>query len=158
MLRLAAGQFLPRAVPGRAHDRHVIVHLTGLIAGALLVRRYRTLPLLMRAAVFAQIADFVTFAIVWNGFQEERNPLANLILQTVIELSGDVGDLSAWLAALLLIGLKYALIAYLVWAAPILGRYRRPVLLLATVAGVIGAVSNFRLFGIFIGPENIPLL
>jgi hypothetical protein len=135
----------------------VIVHLTGLTVGALLVRRYRTVPMLLRGAVFAQIADLVTFAIVWNGFQEERNPLANLILQTVIGLTGDLGDLSSWLAAVVLVGLKCALIAYLAWAAPILGRYRKPVLLLATAAGAIGALSNARLFGIFIGPENIPL-
>jgi hypothetical protein len=136
----------------------VIVQLAGLILAVLLARRFRALPGLLRAAVFAQIADFATFSIVWNDFQEEHNPVADLILRTIIRVTGDLGEASNLLAALVLISLKCALIGYLIWAAPELGRYRRLVLVLALTAGAVGALSNFRLFGIFIGPGNVPML
>jgi hypothetical protein len=137
----------------------IVLQVIGPVLGVLLIRRFRSLPGLLRAAVFAQIADFVTFAIVWTGFQKESNPLANLILQTVVGLAGgEESELASLTAGLVLIGLKIALIGYLVWAAPILGRYRRLVLVAALAAGVVGALSNLRLFGIFIGPGNVPLL
>lgn len=137
----------------------MITQVTGVLAGLLLARHFRTLPALVRAAVFAQIADLVTFALVWNDFQEEMNPLASLVLGTVHAGLADVNaELASWLAAAVLMTLKIALIAYLVWAAPLIGRYRRPVLVVALAAGVLGALSNARLLGIFIGPGNVPLL
>ena len=50
------------------------------------------------------------------------------------------------------LGIKLGLILYLVWAAPVLGRYRQPVLLVATAAGVVGALSNFVALPLFPGP------
>lgn len=119
-----------------------MIEIAGAIYGAALVRHFWTLPLLLRSAVFAQVADVVTF--VWAGRAgEDRNPLAHVIHQSftgaISDPSSQLGD---WLTALAVIGLKTALIFYLVWAAPNLRQYQRPVLLLALAAGLIGAVSN----------------
>ena len=119
-----------------------MIEIAGAVYGAVLVWHFRTLPPLLRAAVFAQIADVVTF--VWAGRPaEDRNPLANVIHQAFSGLtSGIFPELGSWLTALAVIGLKTGLILYLVWAAPKLRQYLRPVLVLAIAAGVIGALSN----------------
>ena len=119
-----------------------VIEIAGAIYGAVLVRHFWTLPLLLRAAVFAQVADVVTF--VWAGRPaEDRNPLANVIHQAFSGVTSDTSsDLGVWLTALVVIGLKTALIFYLVWAAPKLRQYQRPVLMLAIGAGLIGALSN----------------
>lgn len=119
-----------------------MIEVAGSIAGAVLVRRFWRVPPLVRAAVFAQVADVVTFAIARRA-AEDHNPLVNLIYQTITGLTAGIYPvIGEWLTALAFMGMKTALIAYLVWAAPKLGRYRDPVLLIATVAGVIGAISN----------------
>jgi hypothetical protein len=51
-----------------------------------------------------------------------------------------------------MVGLKVGLIAFLVWLAPRLQRYQRPVLVLATAAGILGALSNLISLPIFVGP------
>jgi hypothetical protein len=119
-----------------------VIEIAGAIYGVVLARHFWTLPLLLRAAVFAQIADVVTF--VWAGRPaEDRNPLANLIHQSFSGVtSGTSSELGDWLTALVVIGLKTGLIVYLVWAAPRLGQYQRPVLVLAIAAGLIGTLSN----------------
>jgi hypothetical protein len=119
-----------------------MIEIGGAVYGAVLVRRFWTLPPLLRAAVFAQVADVVTF--VWAGRPgEDRNPLANLIHQGFSGLTSDTSsELGAWLTALVVIGLKTGLIFYLVWAAPKLRQYQRPVLIVALAAGLIGALSN----------------
>jgi len=119
-----------------------VIEVAGAIYGAALVRHYWTLPILLRAAVFAQVADVVTF--VWAGRPaEDRNPLAHLIHQSFTGLTSDTSSqLGDWLTALVVIGLKTGLIFYLVWAAPKLRQYQVPVLVAALAAGVIGAVSN----------------
>jgi hypothetical protein len=131
-----------------------VIELAGAVYGAAMFRRFWSLPVLLRAAVLAQVADVVTF--VWSGRPaEDRNPLAHLIHQAfagaISDTSSQLGD---WLTALAVVGLKTGLILYLVWAAPILGRYRMPVLIIALAAGVIGAVSNSpALTGIIPGLE-----
>ncbi len=119
-----------------------MIEVAGAVYGAVLVRRFWSVSPLLRAAVFAQVADVVTF--VWAGRAgEDRNPLANLIHQGFSGLASDSSpELGAWLTALVVIGLKTGLILYLVWAAPRLRQYRRPVLIVALAAGVIGALSN----------------
>lgn len=119
-----------------------MIEIAGAIYGAALARHFWALPPLLRAAVFAQIADVVTF--VWAGRPaEDRNPLANLIHQAFGGVtSGTSSELGDWLTAFAVIGLKTGLVFYLVWAAPKLRQYRRPVLVLAIAAGLIGAISN----------------
>jgi hypothetical protein len=119
-----------------------VIEVAGAIYGAALVRQFWTLPLLLRAAVFAQVADVVTF--VWAGRPaEDRNPLANLIHEAFRGMTSDTfSELGEWATMLVVIGLKTGLIFYLVWAAPKLRQYQGPVLVLALAAGLIGAVSN----------------
>jgi hypothetical protein len=129
-----------RASPTR--NIATVIEIAGAIYGAVLVRHFWTLPPLLRAAVFAQIADVVSF--VWAGRPaEDRNPLANLIHQAFSGVTSDTSsELGHWLTALVVIGLKTGLIFYLVWAAPKLRQYQRTVLVLAIAAGLIGALSN----------------
>jgi hypothetical protein len=54
--------------------------------------------------------------------------------------------LAVIVAALILFMLKVALIVFLIRVAPHLGRYRRPVLVVATVVGMLGALSNVLAF------------
>lgn len=121
--------------------------ITGLTVGAVLVRMSRQQPPLLRAAVVAQTADLVTFTFVFANSFQEHNPLANLVLQTAKNLIGSETNEQMfwvnWLSVLVMVGVKLGLIAFLVWATPRLGRYQRGVLLLATAAGIVGALSNF---------------
>lgn len=119
-----------------------MIEIAGATYGAVLVRHFWTAPRLLRAAVFAEVADVVTF--VWAGRAgEDRNPLANVIHQAFSSVTPDTSpELAAWLTALVVIGLKTGLIFYLVWAAPRLRQYERPVLLVAIAAGLVGALSN----------------
>jgi len=107
-----------------------------------MVRHFRSVPVALRLAVFAQVADVVTF--VWAGRAgEDRNPLASVLHQTFSGVTSDASaGLADWLTAVVVIGLKTALVFYLAWAAPRLGQYQRPVLVLAIAAGLIGALSN----------------
>jgi hypothetical protein len=56
------------------------------------------------------------------------------------------------LSFFVMFGLKLALIAFLIWVAPRLRQYQRPVLFLATAAGIVGAASNFLSLPLFMGP------
>lgn len=58
------------------------------------------------------------------------------------------------LAGLAMLGLKVALIMFLVRTEPHLGRYRRVVLVAATAVGVVVAVSNVIAFPIPPGPAG----
>ncbi len=130
-----------------------MVEVTGLTAGTLAVRIGMSRPPLLRAAVFAQAADLTTFAFIFEGPGWERNPLAHALYEAARGLLGVGGDQWAVSAtALLLIGMKLGLVAYLVWASPILGRYRGIVLVVAILAGIVGAVSNIGALRIFMGP------
>lgn len=101
----------------------------------------------LRAAVLAEAADLVTFAVVWEHAQGELNPLGGLarsaFLAAFSPVMGSGADGAAVFAAsLLLMGLKLGLIAFLMRAAPFLGRYRQFVLGVAAAAGTLGCVSN----------------
>jgi hypothetical protein len=131
-----------------------MLEITGLISGAVAVRLARAQPSrLLRAAILAQSADLVLFAFIWqNSLAAEQNPLANLVHVSVQSMIGPDSGLAPFVSILVLIGIKLGLILYLAWAAPVLGRYRQPVLLVAAAAGVVGALSNFIALPLFQGP------
>jgi hypothetical protein len=52
-------------------------------------------------------------------------------------------------AALILMLAKLVLIRYLIRVTPHLGRYRQPVLAVATAVGIVGAASNVVAFSVF---------
>lgn len=118
-----------------------------------MVRLSRSNPPLLRAAILAQTADLVTFTFVFANSAREYNPLGNLVLQIAKSLIGsgtnDQMFVVNWLSVVVMVGLKLGLIAFLVWVAPRLGRYQRPVLFIATAAGIVGAPSNFISLPIF---------
>jgi hypothetical protein len=120
------------------------------------VRLSRSSPPLLRAAILAQTADLVTFAFVFANSSHELNPLGNLVLQLMKNLIGSVTNdqmfFVNWLSVLIMVGLKLGLIGFLVWLTPRLQRYQRPVLMLATAAGIVGALSNLISLPIFVGP------
>jgi hypothetical protein len=132
--------------------------IAGLTVGAFLARRTSRLgPRLLRAAVFAQTADLVTFAFIFgHAGQGERNPLAQVIVQAAKAVFGSATNEQMFvvnsLSFLVMFGLKVGLIAFLIWAAPRLGKYQQLVLLVATAAGILGALSNFVSLPTFIGP------
>jgi hypothetical protein len=97
----------------------------------------------LRAALLAQIADYVTLSFVLAHYAAENNLVARLVLQAVSPLESAVGHQAVlWFALLGLAAIKLGLIAYLDWAAPRLGRYCRAVLWIAIVSGLLGAASN----------------
>jgi hypothetical protein len=105
----------------------------------------------LRVAVLAQAADLVTFAVVWEHAQGELNPLGGLarsaFLAVLTPAMGSGADGTAVVAAsVFLMGLKLGLIAFLVRAAPYLGRYRQLVFVVAGAAGTLGCVSNVLAF------------
>jgi hypothetical protein len=132
--------------------------LAGLTLGAIVARRTARLdPRLLRLAVFAQVADLVTFALIFgHAGQGERNPLAQVVVQAAKGIFGSATNDQMFvvnsLSFFVMFGLKLALIAFLIWVAPRLRQYQRPVLFLATAAGVVGAVSNFLSLPLFMGP------
>jgi hypothetical protein len=132
--------------------------IAGLTVGAFLARRTSRLdPQLLRFAVLAQAADLVTFAFIFGSAgQGERNPLAVVVVQAAKAIFGSRTNEQMFyvnsLSFLVMFGLKLALIIFLIWVAPRLRRYQRTVLLLATAAGIVGAVSNFASLPLFIGP------
>lgn len=130
--------------------------ITGLTVGAVIVQLSRPKPPLLRAAILAQAADLVTFTFVFANSAHEYNPLANIVLSVIKSLIGSATNDQMfwvnWLSVLIMVGLKLGLIAFLVWAAPRLGRYERLVLVVATAVGIIGAASNLISMPIFLGP------
>jgi hypothetical protein len=132
--------------------------IAGLTVGAVLARRTAKLePQLLRVAVIAQVADLVSFAFIFgHAGQGERNPLAQVVVQAAKGIFGsstnDQMFLVNSLSFFVMFGLQLALIAFLIWVAPRLRQYQRLVLLLATAAGIVGAVSNFLSLPLFMGP------
>jgi hypothetical protein len=132
--------------------------IAGLTLGAVLVRRVSRLNLpLLRAAMLAQTADLVTFAFIFqNGGAGERNPIAHLIVGAAKGIFGSTTNEQMFvvnsLSFFAIIGLKLALIAFLVWVTPRLRQYQRPVLFMATAVGVVGAVTNLLSLPLFVGP------
>lgn len=132
--------------------------IAGLTMGAVLVRRVSRLDVpLLRAAILAQTADLVTFAFIFqNGGLGERNPISHLIIGAAKSIFGSATNEQMFvvnsLSFIAMIGLKLALIAFLVWVAPRLRQYQRLVLILATVVGIVGAVTNLLSLPLFIGP------
>lgn len=116
--------------------------IAGLLIGIALVRLAAPREALLRAAIVAQAADLATFAIAWQGGAGERNPLSRLALDLSFALFGPAEWVAVPTAALSLMGLKVALIGFLIHVAPHLGRYRRIVLGAAIGVGAIGAISN----------------
>jgi hypothetical protein len=119
-----------------------MITVAGLIVGVALVRLAGPRAPWLRAAVLAQCADLVTFAAVWEHSQGELNPLGVLVRDATHTALGEASGAGISIAWLVLTALKLTLIGYLLRAEPSLGRYRRPVMAVATVAGVIGAASN----------------
>jgi hypothetical protein len=125
-----------------------VVEVVGIIVGVWLVRLAAARHPLLLAAIAAQAADLVTFAIAWQEGKGERNPLARLGIEaSVAALSPAVEvnvahGIATLVAALTLMVLKLALVGYLVRIDSHLGRFRRPVLAAAIAAGVFGAGTN----------------
>jgi hypothetical protein len=132
--------------------------IAGLTVGAFLARRTARLdPRLLRVAVLAQVADLVTFAFVFgHAGLGERNPLAQVVVQASKGMFGSTTNEQMFvvnsLSFAVMFGLKLALIAFLIWVAPRLRQYKRTVLLVATVAGIAGALSNVVSLPLFMGP------
>jgi hypothetical protein len=132
--------------------------IAGLTVGAFLARRTSRLDSrLLRAAVLAQAADLVTFAFIFgHAGQGERNPLAQVVVQAAKGIFGSTTNEQMFvvnsLSFFVMFGLKLALIAFLMWVAPRLRQYQRTVLLVATAAGIVGALSNFVSLPLFMGP------
>ena len=101
----------------------------------------------MRAALLAQAADLVSFTTIWEYGLGEQNPLALLVLDLSRQAFGPGTAAADYIATIVLVGLKLGLLAYLLFAERYLGRYRRPVLVIAGVAGVVGALSNVLAYG-----------
>ena len=132
-----------------------MVEIAGLTLGALLARLASAESPLLRATVLAQAADLVTFAFIWRSGDAERNPLGQMAMNFSLGLFNsrgqgfdDWGWVAVIVAALMMLGLKVALIAFLVRVAPHLGRYRRTVLVIAIVGGIVGTTSNVLAFPI----------
>jgi hypothetical protein len=120
-----------------------MLELTGLAIGAVVYRRARIRPALLRAAILAQLVDLVSFSFVWGNNFQELNPLVNFFLGVAMPLEGLLGyGLVLWVSFLMVAGLKLGLIVYLDRVSPHLGRYRRVVLLAALGVGAVGALSN----------------
>lgn len=133
-----------------------MLETTGLIVGAIGYRRMRSRSRLLRAALLAQLADLVSLAFVWdNSLAAEHNPIANIVLSLVLPYQEVLGrTLAATLGWLAIAAMKTALMLYLDWAAPRLGRYRRVVLIVALAVGLLGAFSNVGAFAIWQGPSG----
>jgi hypothetical protein len=120
-----------------------LVEVAGLAASASALRLAPARPRLLQAAVIAQVADMGTFGFVWQLGQGEQNPLGRWMLEALLALGPASTSWEAAVAAgLILILAKLALIGFLIGVTPHLGRYRRTVLLVAMVAGSVGATVN----------------
>lgn len=127
--------------------------ITGLTVGAVMLRLSRPRPPLLRAAILGQTFDLVTFTFVFANSAHEHNPIANAVLETFKRLIGsstnDQMFFVNWFSVLVMVAVKIGLIAFIAWGAPRLGRYERPVLVVAAVAGVVGGISNLTSLAIF---------
>jgi hypothetical protein len=119
-----------------------MITVAGIIVGIALARISGRGTAWLRAAILAQAADLVTFAAVWEHSQGELNPIGKLVKDLSHLVFGRDSGAAVPIAAVVLILLKLGLIAYLIRAEPYLGRYRRAILGVATVTGLLGAGSN----------------
>lgn len=122
-----------------------LVELAGVTATTVAIPYVLERTGLLRAALMAQLADLATFGFVWQLGYGERNPIGRWTVDGLIRLGSD-GDIGSWQAAvaggIVLILVKLALIAFLIQVTPYLGRYRRGVLVVAMVAGTVGAAVS----------------
>jgi hypothetical protein len=126
-----------------AQSGNALVEMAGLAAAAGAVRLVPAGPLLLRAAVFAEVADLGTFGFVWQLGQGEQNPLGRWAMEALLSLSPARASWEAATAAgLILILAKLALVGFLIVITPRLGLYRRAVLIVATLLGTVGAAVN----------------
>ncbi len=124
-----------------------MITVLGVLVGIYLAHVAGSRERWLRAAVLAQTADLVTFAVVWEDPQGELNPIGGLARSAFLALltpaMGSGADGAAVVAAsVLMMGLKLGLIAFLLRVAPYLGRYRLVVLVVGVAAGAIGCISN----------------
>jgi len=83
------------------------------------------------------------FGFVWQSGLGEQNPLGRWMIEGLLALGPANATWEAAAAAgLILILAKLALIGFLIWVTPHLGRYGRVVLVAGTVAGCAGAATN----------------
>ena len=142
LIVLLLGLFLVALVVGdRWGDE--LVEIAGLTVAMGALRFAPAHPRLLRMAVLAQAADLGTFGFVWRSGQGEQNPLGRWAMDALLA-HGRAGGTweAAAAAALILILAKLALIGFLIWVTPHLGRYRRVVLVAGTVVGCVGAATN----------------
>lgn len=120
-----------------------LVEIAGVTAAIGVLRYASARPRLLQSAVVAQAADLGTFGFVWQFGQGERNPLGRWTMDALLGLGpADATWEAAAAAGLILILAKLALIGFLIWVTPPLGRYRPAVLVAGTVVGCVGAMSN----------------
>ncbi|HXG25604.1 MAG TPA: hypothetical protein VNL94_01945 [Candidatus Binatia bacterium] len=123
-----------------------MITVAGWLLGIGLVRLAGQRERWLRAALLAQIADLVSFTTLWEYGLGEQNPLAHLVLDLSRQAFGAEG-FAGYVATVVLVALKLGLLGYLAFAERHFGRYRRPVLAIAVVAGTVGAASNVFAFG-----------
>ena len=139
---LLVGLFAVLLIQG-AESGNALVEIAGLAATASVLRLAPARPRLLQAAMFAQAADLGTFGFAWQLGQGEQNPLGRWAVETLLALGPANGSWEAAAAAgLILILAKLALVGFLIRITPQLGRYRRIVLLTATLAGTVGAAGT----------------
>jgi hypothetical protein len=119
-----------------------LVELASLAVGSAILRWAVLNPGLIRLALIAETADMLTFVLAWQRGAAELNPIAGAIVHWAGAVAAGAGSFSFAIAGIGLVAAKLALVAFLVAVAPKLGPYRRAVLWVAAVAGLIGAVSN----------------
>jgi hypothetical protein len=124
-----------------------VITVAGVLIGIALARLAGRREWWLRAALLGQAADLVTFTTIWEYGLGEKNPLALLVLDLSRQAFGPGTAAADYIATIVLAGLKLGLIAYLLFVERYLGRYRRPVLFVGAVAGVIGTVSNVLAYG-----------
>lgn len=123
-----------------------IVEIASVGTGASLLRLALGKPQLVQVAILAQAADMLTFVFAWQGGPAEQNPLSAWLLSGAYAVLPTAGTFPTAAAGVIMLGAKLALIAYVTMVAPHLGRYRVPVLVVCTMAGIIGAASNVIAF------------
>lgn len=124
-----------------------MITVLGTFIGIFLARLAGPRERWLRAAMLAQTADLVTFAVNWEHGQGELNPLGGLARSAFLAaftpaLGGGAHDAAVLATSVVLMGLKLGLIGFILWAAPRLGTYRQLVLVLAAAAGTLGSASN----------------
>jgi hypothetical protein len=130
-------------VGARARSGNTLVEIAGLAAATGALRLTPALPRLLKAAVVGQAADLVTFGFVWQFGRGEQNTLGRWTMEALLALGpSNASWEAAAVAGVILILAKLALIGFLIWVTPQLGRYRFIVLLAATLVGTVGAASN----------------